>query len=922
MSMIRISKNDLMHRILHNALNCNLNVKLDCETPGYGNCWYHSVMQQIKRPDISPLISSSIRCLNEKELRRHVSQYINEIHHYCPAIQRYKLQSCTAINPTLTWDQYYRQQSTDGVYADELFIMATAVFIGIDIHINSATCSAAKPFNVIRSSWVDDSSNVENRLTAGKSSYLIIGYDSEHFQSLLPTDMIHKTGKLTTYSDVVKSNLNLQIKFPPMQRFKLQTSTQVRKSNSPDSPMIMKRQKMEEKLEIKVFNKRKYDKDMRKTKYQKEKDVLKVKYQENKEERKKNYDKDARKRKYRQKKEMINIKNIDAKKQKQNNLKEEVLIPSSNESIDFAIERLPSPNLKSTSYIDGCSHESFAVKECIDETINTVVLNVEREFEETNSRNSHSNSKVVEAIFGCSHESVAVKECIDETINTVVLNVEREFEEINSRNLHSNPKVVKAILAFEKGEMLHKVEKCKTCCEIRPVFNVTKCSTQLKNGQPAPINCETWKIYKDGRCKRCHEEFLKNRRERNSKPAKFSGIHSKNEDIISSFNQIQHNDMHFRYVPPYLDGLSTTEIALISKISVITNIHILKTGMFSSRGHTISLPHPMTIATKLPLLPEEVNFILLSRANSDKKLKQYLVQRSVVQNALQGLCYGSPPGGVETPNKECSELYDGPDHIQMNLHNKYFKYIPNPFYNDVVIEPERLQSLPEKRDSLPGLKIIECSKIYENNPEPLNPEDENDETSRSGIIQAVEPRDPEKSLKMMLQKILGDDASVNKAFQDSTIAHCNVEKVKGEPIKELQTPGFFAMAYPTIFVSGSCDITIPKLVKVDLKDWIEHIYYSMDNRVSAHPYLKFFLLNLRLRRQALSQGGFVVSQQLNDAHLTIQQLQHNLNNNDDSVPRKIISMSKNFVKILIHFGKRRKRNWMRLPYSTERNMVI
>ena len=96
----------------------------------------------------------------------------------------------------------------------------------------------------------------------------------------------------------------------------------------------------------------------------------------------------------------------------------------------------------------------------------------------------------------------------------------------------------------------------------------------------------------------------------------------------------------------------------------------------------------------------------------------------------------------------------------------------------------------------------------------------------------------------------------------------------------------------------------------------------MDNRVSAHPYLKFFLLNLRLRKQALNQGNFVVSQQLNDAHLTIQQLQHNLNNNDDSVPRKIISMSKNFVKILIHFGKRRKRNWMRLPYSTERNMVI
>ena len=99
---------------------------------------------------------------------------------------------------------------------------------------------------------------------------------------------------------------------------------------------------------------------------------------------------------------------------------------------------------------------------------------------------------------------------------------------------------------------------------------------------------------------------------------------------------------------------------------------------------------------------------------------------------------------------------------------------------------------------------------------PLNPEDENNASSRSGIIQAVEPRDPEKSLKKMLQKILGDEISVNNAMQGGTIAKGNIEKLKGDPIKELQTPGFFAMEYPTVFISGSCDITVPKLVKLDL----------------------------------------------------------------------------------------------------------
>ena len=114
------------------------------------------------------------------------------------------------------------------------------------------------------------------------------------------------------------------------------------------------------------------------------------------------------------------------------------------------------------------------------------------------------------------------------------------------------------------------------------------------------------------------------------------------------------------------------------------------------------------------------------------------------------------------------------------------------------------------------------------------------------------------------------------------------------------------MAYPTIFISGSCDITIPKLGNIDLQDWIEHIYYNIDNRVASHPYLKFFLLNLRLHKQALNQGSYVVNQQLNDAHLTIQQLQQNLSNHDDSVPRKIISMSKNFVNTDPYWKARKK----------------
>ena len=59
--------------------------------------------------------------------------------------------------------------------------------------------------------------------------------------------------------------------------------------------------------------------------------------------------------------------------------------------------------------------------------------------------------------------------------------------------------------------------------------------------------------------------------------------------------------------------------------------------------------------------------------------------------------------------------------------------------------------------------------------------------------------------------------------------------------------------------------------------------------MAAAPFLKFTLLNLKLRKEALYQGSFVVSQQLDDAHLGVNELAANLAAGDDSVPRKIIS---------------------------------
>ena len=87
---------------------------------------------------------------------------------------------------------------------------------------------------------------------------------------------------------------------------------------------------------------------------------------------------------------------------------------------------------------------------------------------------------------------------------------------------------------------------------------------------------------------------------------------------------------------------------------------------------------------------------------------------------------------------------------------------------------------------------------------------------------------------------------------------------------------------------------------------MKHIYYNIDNRVSKHPFLKFVLLNLGLRKKALAQGSFVVAQQLADAHLSIADLKKHLADKNESVPRQIINIASNLPNTHPFWKERRR----------------
>jgi hypothetical protein len=100
---------------------------------------------------------------------------------------------------------------------------------------------------------------------------------------------------------------------------------------------------------------------------------------------------------------------------------------------------------------------------------------------------------------------------------------------------------------------------------------------------------------------------------------------------------------------------------------------------------------------------------------------------------------------------------------------------------------------------------------------------------------------------------------------------------------------FFTLAFPTLFPYGTGDFFInrPRTVS-SIDDWAEHLLWYDDGRFAHHPYFKFIVHNMILRKRALENGNFIVQQKLGDAHLTVSDLKEKLQNGDDSIVKKIL----------------------------------
>jgi hypothetical protein len=84
--------------------------------------------------------------------------------------------------------------------------------------------------------------------------------------------------------------------------------------------------------------------------------------------------------------------------------------------------------------------------------------------------------------------------------------------------------------------------------------------------------------------------------------------------------------------------------------------------------------------------------------------------------------------------------------------------------------------------------------------------------------------------------------------------------IRSTPIDEAAGKDrIFAMAFPTLYPTGLADFNAPRLRKVDLNDYAQHLMCFSNGRFGRHPRWRFLVFNMLMWRKANSLAHFYVS---------------------------------------------------------------
>ena len=170
---------------------CQLQLKFDNNTEGYGNCFPNAIVQQCRRPEIRAWLQDNKpwAIVNHQQmLRKKVTNLslTSRNKSICNLKDQYDEQYHTADNKS--WTDYWIEMAKEGVWVNHLFVQVTAWYLGLDIQILTTSATPKCPFIYI----YGDIKKPDESATG--PSLLIGNYTNVHYQSLLP--LIQESSKM------------------------------------------------------------------------------------------------------------------------------------------------------------------------------------------------------------------------------------------------------------------------------------------------------------------------------------------------------------------------------------------------------------------------------------------------------------------------------------------------------------------------------------------------------------------------------------------------------------------------------------------------------------------------------------------------------------------------------------------------------
>ena len=180
---------------------CNLQLRLDNNTEGFGNCFPNAIVQQCRRPEIKEWLQANnpdAFVANHYTLRRKVKSFALNSRH--KTLNDYKRNFETIVLGETSWIEYWENMGQTGTWVDSTFVQVTAWFISLDILILTTSSNREIPFIRING-------NIEPQDEATLGPHMLLGnYTNVHYQSLLPLSKI----KIQSSKKVSDTEINIE----------------------------------------------------------------------------------------------------------------------------------------------------------------------------------------------------------------------------------------------------------------------------------------------------------------------------------------------------------------------------------------------------------------------------------------------------------------------------------------------------------------------------------------------------------------------------------------------------------------------------------------------------------------------------------------------------------------------------------------